>query len=76
MEDLKQLANSDKSWAATRAQLAIKFCELHDNNQINTSEYQELLQDLIRTDVLESEADDIETKALLVSAITTLSKLV
>jgi hypothetical protein len=42
---------------------------------ITESEYQELMQDLARSDALNAEADDLEVKNLLVSCIMIGAKL-
>ena len=75
MKDLEELAQSNKTWASTRAAMALKFLEMKESGQIDNSEYKELLEDLVRTDSLEVEADDIKMKAMLVSAISAISKL-
>jgi len=75
MNELEQLATSDKGWAAARAAMALQFSDLRKQEKISESEYQELLEDLVRSDTLDKEADDIKTKALLISAISALSKM-
>lgn len=75
MKELEELAKSNKPWAATRAQLALEFAKLKELGSLSDSEYQELLEDLVRTDALEAEADDVKTKALLLNAISAISKL-
>ena len=76
MSDLYQLAQSDKPWIAQRAQMALQLQEQHARGDIDNSEYAELMQDLVRTDVLESEADDMHMKTMLVQAIWIASKVV
>ena len=76
MSDLYQLAQSDKSWVAQRAQMALQLQEQHARGDITNDEYKELLEDLVRTDVLDAEADDMHTKAMLVYAIYGLSQIV
>ena len=73
---LGDLVNSGKPWAAKRAQMALEIQEQLNAGNLSPDEAAELLEDLIRTDALEKEADDIETKAMLVSAITTIAKFV
>lgn len=75
MKELEELAKSERAWAATRASMALKFIEMNESGNLSDSEYQELLNDLVRTDALETEADDIKTKALLLNAISAVSKL-
>lgn len=69
MEQIQALLGSDRPWAQQRAQLAIDILAQYQSQQISHDEYQELLQDLVRTDVLDSEADDIETKTMLISGV-------
>ena len=61
---------------AQRAQYALQITEAFQSGQISQSEYNELLQDLIRTDILESEADDIQFKTMLVYGVSALIKIV
>lgn len=73
---LSDLAKSNKSWAAKRARMALEIQEQLNVGNLSQDEARELLEDLVRTDALDKEADDIETKALLVSAVSTIIKLV
>ncbi len=73
MEQLHALLNSDKEWARQRAQLAIDLVNSFQTGQISGEEYQALLQDLINTDTLNAEADDLETKTMLVQAVNAVS---
>ena len=76
MSNLYQLAQSDKPWVALRAQMALSIADQHARGDIDNSEYKELLADLVRTDVLDSEADDLHTKTMLVQAVYVLSMAV
>ncbi len=76
MSDLYQLAQSDKPWVAQRAQLALQLQEQYARGELANDEYKELLEDLVRTDVLDSEADDMHTKTMLVYAIYGLAQVV
>jgi hypothetical protein len=76
MSDLYQLAQSDKPWVAQRAQMALELQSQHARGDIDNSEYAELMEDLVRTDVLEGEADDMHMKTMLVQAIWIASKVV
>ena len=76
MSDLYQLAQSDKPWVALRAQMALELQAQHARGDIDNSEYAELMEDLVRTDVLEGEADDMHMKTMLVQAIWIASKVV
>jgi hypothetical protein len=76
MSDLYQLAQSDKPWVAQRAQMALELQAQYSSGQISPDEYKELLEDLVRTDVLDSEADDMHTKTMLVYAVYGLAQIV
>ncbi len=69
IEQLQQLATCGRPWAEQRAQIALQLTSQLQNGEITESEYQELLQDLIRSDRLDSEADDMILKNFLVSCI-------
>ena len=69
MQELLQCVNSGRGWAAERATVALQIAQALEQKQIDPSEARELLEDLIRTDRLDSEADDIELKTLLVTGV-------
>lgn len=69
MQELKALIGCGHQWAEERAQMALQLSEVYSTGQISSDEYKELLQDLIRTDTLDREADDIVVKTALVSAV-------
>jgi hypothetical protein len=69
MTDLDQLLHSDKPWVQQRAQMALEIVNQRQTGQISGDEARELLADLVRTDVLEAEADDLQMKTFLVTAI-------
>jgi hypothetical protein len=74
-EQLQWLAGCGRPWAETRAQTAIEMTLQLGAGAITESEYQELMADLIRSDKLNEEADDMEVKNLLVSCIMIGAKL-
>jgi hypothetical protein len=75
MEQLKELLTSS-DWAAKKAQLAIKFTEEYNSGQLSADEYAELLNDLKNTDKLNLQAEELEIKVKLESAINTLLKFI
>lgn len=75
MTTLQELADSDRSWAAERAQMALEFQQQYANGDISLSEYQELMEDLARSDQLNEQADDQDLKNALVSAVMLAAKL-
>ena len=75
MEQLQALAGCGRPWAESRAQMALEIRAQFDAGHINASEFQELMMDLIRSDKLDAEADDLNMKSALVSAVMVASSL-
>jgi hypothetical protein len=69
MQELRALIGCGRPWAEQRAQMALQLSEAYSSGQIAPDEYKELLQDLVRTDMLDSEADDMAVKAMLVAGV-------
>lgn len=69
VDQLKELVGCSKGWASERAEIALDFVDQHARGELSDDEYKELMQDLIRTDALNKEADDIAIKTALVSAV-------
>ena len=69
MDELKNLLTCGSPWAEQRAQIAIELQEQFAKGEISTDERNELLQDLINTDTLNEEADNINVKAALIAAV-------
>jgi hypothetical protein len=69
MQELITCANSGRGWAAERAQMALQIAAALEQRAIDPGEARELLEDLVRTDRLDSEADDIALKTMLVTGI-------
>jgi polyhydroxyalkanoate synthesis regulator phasin len=74
-EQLQQIIASGKPWAAERARMALAMTEALERGELGQAEYQELMQDLIRSDVLNAQADDQDLKNLLVSCVMIGAKL-
>ena len=75
IEQLQWLASCGRPWAESRAQMALEMTQALQSGGISEPEYQELMQDLIRSDRLNEEADDLEVKNLLVSCVMIGAKL-
>lgn len=60
---------TDKPWASTRATQALEIAEQFDGGGLDEWEYQEIMLRLIDDSKLDKEADDLETKSLLISAV-------
>jgi hypothetical protein len=63
------LASNQAGWVGHRAQLVASLERMYSENKITASEYKELLQDLLNTDVINKTADEIELKKKLIAAI-------
>ena len=68
-EQLEQIIASGRPWAVERATMALAMTQALERGELAEAEYQELMQDLIRSDVLNSQADDQDLKNLLVSCV-------
>lgn len=66
---LRQIADSGPGWASERAQTALLIAQAFGKGQLEEDEYKELMLDLVRADKLDEEADDLETKTMLVTAV-------
>ena len=74
-EQLQQIISSGRPWAVERATMALAMTEALERGELAQAEYQELMQDLIRSDVLNAQADDQDLKNLLVSCVMIGAKL-
>jgi ribosomal protein L22 len=74
-EQLQFLSSCGRPWAEQRAQMALEITESLQRQEISQSEYQALMADLIQSDKLNAEADDMDVKNLLVSCIMIGAKL-
>ena len=75
LEQLQFLSTCGRPWAEQRAQMALEITEAAQQGAISQSEYQSLMADLIQSDKLNAEADDMDLKNLLVSCIMIGAKL-
>lgn len=69
MQTLYEIAGSDRGWAAQRAAMVIAITEQVQAGQLSREEARELMQDLVRMDQLDAEADDLALKTALVTAV-------
>jgi len=74
-EQLQALSTCGRPWAEQRAQMALAILEQYQGGGLDQSEYQELMMDLVRSDKLNNEADDIDVKNMLVACVMTAAKL-
>ena len=75
IEQLQFLSTCGRPWAEQRAQMALEITQAAQQGAISQSEYQSLMADLIQSDKLNAEADDMDVKNLLVSCIMIGAKL-
>lgn len=76
VEQLQVLAACGRPWAESRAQIALQITEQHMAGQISDEEYAELMMDVVRSDQLDAEADDLDTKSALVTTCMILAKVI
>ena len=74
-EQLQSIVSSGRPWAAERAEMALAIMEQYEGGGLSLEEYQELMRDLVRSDVLNAQADDQDLKNLLVSCVMIGAKL-
>ena len=75
-EVLVELSHSDKPWASNRAAMALKMSGQFEGGGLDEWEYQDMMLRLIDDNALDKEADDLDTKALLITAIHQVSGIV
>ncbi len=75
IEQLQFLSTCGRPWAEQRAQFALEITGALERREISESEYQALMADLINSDKLNAEADDMDIKNLLVSCVMIGAKL-
>jgi hypothetical protein len=75
IEQLQHLAGSPDPAIAGRAQMALQIAEAFRSGGISQDEFKELMKDLVRTDKLNEECADLETKTMLVTAVYAVAQL-
>jgi hypothetical protein len=75
IEHLQALTQCGKPWAANRAAMALQICSAAQAGELSESEFKELMADLVRMDKLNEEADDLEVKTMLVTAVYAVAQL-
>jgi hypothetical protein len=76
IDELQFLTTCGRPWAEQRAQMALEITMAYQTGDIAEDEYQALMADLIASDRLNAEADDMDVKNMLVSCIMIGAKLV
>ena len=69
LDDLRAIAGCGRPWAAERANFAVMITEQFQGGGLDAGEYQELMRDLERMERLDAEANDLELKTALVTAV-------
>ena len=75
MQQLHDIAATGPGWARERAEMALAIMQQYEGGGLELDEYQELMRDLVRSDLLNAQADDQELKNLLVSCVMIGAKL-
>ena len=75
MQELHDIAATGPEWARERAEMALAIMQQYEGGGLELDEYQELMRDLVRSDLLNAQADDQELKNLLVSCVMIGAKL-
>lgn len=75
IEQLQSLCSCPDPAISSRAQMALQITEAFQSGDINQGEYQELMRDLVRTDRLDSECADLQTKTMLVTAVYAIAQI-
>jgi len=73
---LEQLAEAKEPWARTRAETALAVLEQYDGGGLEDMELQDIMTRIIDSKELDREADDLETKALLITAVLGAAELI
>jgi hypothetical protein len=76
IEQLQALTACGRPWAESRARIALEITEQHMTGGISDEEYAELMMDIVRSDQLDAEADDLDTKSALVMTCMSLAKII
>lgn len=76
IEQIEDIISSNKEWARGRAEAAKAIRQQYEKGNLSNSEYQELLEDLIRTERLDRDADDTDLRNNLVAGIRGLLNLI
>ena len=74
-QQLEHLVATAPEWAARRAQYALEITRMFEAGELAESEYQELMRDLVHADQFNQEADNLEIKNYLVTAVMIGAKL-
>lgn len=75
-EQLQALCGAADPAVSSRAQMAMQIAEAYSRREIGEGEYKELMMDLVRSDRLDAECSDLETKTMLVTAVYAVAQVV
>ena len=75
MSELSDLVNSNQTWAADRAKMAIEIQEGVNSGDLSSEEAKELLENLIEAGQLESDSTDVQVRAAVVKAISEMASM-
>ena len=74
-EQLQYVVETAPGWASERARYALEITSMYEAGELEESEYQELMRDLITADEFHKQADNLELKNYLVAAVMIGAKL-
>jgi len=66
---LEQLSEANEHWASSRAQTALAVLEQYEGGGLDDMEFQDIMSRIIDERELDRASDDLETKALLITAV-------
>tara|TARA_R110000796_G_scaffold40802_1_gene100984 strand:- start:447 stop:674 length:228 start_codon:yes stop_codon:yes gene_type:complete len=65
---------STDAWIRERAKLALELQSMFECGDITQADYKELIEDIIRTEAIAEQGDDVELKSNFIKALSVISK--
>lgn len=75
LSSIRELLNSENDWTRQKAMRALSYHEQYTTGELNAVEYQDLMEDLIRTDVINDLSEQMKFKAGVEKLLTLVAKL-
>ena len=76
VEELNLLAEDKKAWVSSRAKNALILYDQWIGGGLDEWEYKELMERIVQDPKLDIEADDLDTKQLLVTAVYSVAEMI
>ena len=67
MDELKKLVGCGDKWFEERALMVLELADALQKGDVSQSEYKELVEDMVRTDSISDEGQQIEFRSMLVA---------